>query len=150
MAGRGYSLIELVLTILLISLIAVMATTLFPGRAVNLGAQAQQLAGDIRYVQSLSMTRGARHFINLQTSSYSFANASGAVVHPATGSTAPMVLEGVSLTAPAGSYAFDGKGAPYTSSGALGADATITLTDTASGQTRSVVITQQTGRVTVP
>lgn len=148
MTGRGYSMIELVLTILLISIIAATAATLFPRGAVNLGAQAQQLAGDIRYVQSLSMTRGARHFINLQASGYSFANASGSVAHP--GGSASITLQGITLTAPSSSYGFDGKGVPYDSSGALSADATLTLTDTASSQTRSVIITQQTGRVTVP
>lgn len=147
MTSRGYSMMELVLTILLISIIAVTATTMFPGKAVNLGAQAQQLAGDIRYVQSLSMTRGARHFINLNATGYSFANASGSVDHP--GGSASITLQGLTLTFPSASYAFDGKGAPYDSSGALSADATLTLTDAASGQTRSVVITQQTGRVTV-
>lgn len=147
--GRGYSMIELVLTILLISIIAVTVTTLFPGQAVQLGARAQQLAGDIRYVQSLSMTRGVRHFINLSATGYSFANASGSVAHPATGTTTPIELQGTTLTFPSASYAFDGKGAPYDSTGALSADATITLTDAASGQTRRVVITRQTGRVSV-
>lgn len=146
--SRGYSLIELVLVILLISIIAATAISLFPGKAVELGAQAQQLAGDIRYVQSLSMTRGARHSIVLQANGYSIANASGAVAHP--GGSASITLRGITLTFPSASYAFDGKGVPYAGSTALATDATITLTDTASSQTRSVVITQQTGRVSVP
>ncbi|MCL4472203.1 MAG: hypothetical protein M1547_14015 [Gammaproteobacteria bacterium] len=125
MTGRGYSMMELVLTILLISIIAVTATTMFPGKAVNLG-----------------------HFINLNATGYSFANASGSVDHP--GGSASITLQGLTLTFPSASYAFDGKGVPYDStSTALASPATITLTDTASSQTRSVVITQQTGRVTV-
>lgn len=143
LTSRGYSMIELVLTILLISIIAVGATTLFPGRSINLAAQAQQVASDIRYTQSLSMTRGERHRINFATSTtYVILNSAGvAVAHPATGSSAPISLQSGITLAPLTSVRFDGKGTPSSAP---------TLTLTADGSQRTVTITAGTGRVAVP
>ncbi len=141
-AAPGYSLIELVLTILLISILAATMMTRFPDKAINLGAQAQQVASDIRYTQSLSMTRGERHRINFITSTtYLIVNLStgAAVAHPT-----PITLQPGITWAPLTSVSFDGKGAPSSAS-----DVTITLT-ASDGTQRSVVITRQTGRVTVP
>ncbi len=134
-------MIELVLTILLISIIAATMMTRFPDEAINLGAQAQQVASDIRYTQSLSMTRGERHRINFDTSTtYQILTTAGVpVAHPA-----PITLQPGITWAPLTSVSFDGKGAPSSAS-----DVTITLT-ASNGTQRSVVITRQTGRVAVP
>ncbi len=140
-------MIELVLTILLISILAATTMTLLPDKAINLGAQAQQVASDIRYTQSLSMTRGERHRINFVTSTTYriLTTAAGTpVAHPATGSSDPITLQPGITLAPLTSVSFDGKGAPSSAS-----DVTITLT-ASDGTQRSVVITRQTGQVTLP
>jgi hypothetical protein len=113
---------------------------------------AEQLAGDIRYTQSLAMTSGQRNRINinLAAASYQITTSAGVpVAHPATGSTAAISLGDVSLGGYSGYIAFDGKGIPYTdvSGTLLGTPAIITLSS--GGNTRQVVVSPQTGRVIV-
>lgn len=152
----GFTLIELVVVLLVV---AVLAAVFYPRSAhqpIDLGAQAQQLAGDIRYVQSLAMTQGQRYRINLTATTYFFtlADAGGTpVAHPATLSTAPIGLA-ASITMswsnlPSNLLAFDGKGIPYTDNLAttpLAADAVITLS---LGATRTVRVSPETGRALV-
>ena len=68
----GFSLIELVVVIVLT---AILVATFFPRAStkssLTIAGQAYQLASDIRYVQSLSMTRGQRYCVNLTSTGYS-------------------------------------------------------------------------------
>ncbi len=153
----GFTLVEIVVAILLIGLLAYSVIPRYQNRSVfDVNAQAQQLASDIRYTQSLAMTSGQRNRINLAAASYQITTSAGApVVHPATGSTAAVSLINVSLSGYnpplTNNYiAFDGKGVPYTDVVAgtlLGANATITLSS--GGNTRQIVVSPQTGRVLV-
>ena len=153
----GFSLIELVVVIVLT---AILMTTFFPRAStkgsLTIAGQAYQLASDIRYVQSLSMTRGQRFCLNLTTGGYTLTTASSTctssvgVEHP-TGMLLPLSLEGVSLswTNLSNNYViFSGVGVPFTDAAtALAADAVITLAG--DGGPKTVTVSPVTGRVVV-
>lgn len=151
-AENGFSIVELVVIIVLVGLLAFTAIPRMAGPSLALDAQAEQLAADIRYTQSLAMTRGDRFRINLTAASYQVTDSAGMnpQIHPGTSSTNPVLLKSVSLSGPLiNNYlAFDGRGIPYTvynSSTGMAASATITLTG--GSATRTVVISPETGRV---
>ena len=158
----GYTLVELVAVIVIASILAISVIPRAPSQAsLTLTARATQLASDIRYVQTLSMTNGQRYCLTLTPSSpysgYSLTTAASGctttVAHPGN-LTQPIGVCGSTtcITAPAlanGYLQFDGLGQPYTAANTLlAANAVITLTDSGSSQTVTVVPT--TGRVTVP
>jgi MSHA pilin protein MshC len=163
-ALRGFTLIELTVVLVLLALLAFIVVPRLSQNTIELSGQAEQVARDIRYAQTLSSTRGAvlgsqgRYCIFFTATGYQFRHNSNnsatpcttAVAHPATGSSAAVVLGGgtaVSTTNLTGNYAeFDTKGQP-TSLAAPAANATITLT--ATGGPRTVVISPVTGKVTV-
>ncbi len=160
-AAAGFTLTELVMVMVVIAIISAIALPRMGNAPVLVSTQAEQLAGDIRYVQTLAMTQGQRYIISFPSAtSYRFLDSTGtAIVHPATGSNAAITL-GANITLalqptfPAGNaLEFDGLGVPYsvttpaTLNGPLTQPATIKLTkDT---ENRSVTVTQETGRVTV-
>lgn len=157
MKEAGFNLIELVVILIILGILAASLLPRSTDRSISVGAQADQLAGDIRYVQSLAMTQGQRYRINLTATTYAFFAVSGgvAVPHPATGSTVPIQLaSGITITIPPTSLpsslvAFDGRGIPYTDAAAttqLAANAVITLSG--SGGSNTVTISPQTGKVT--
>lgn len=143
-----------------VAIVSAIALSRAGNNPVLVSTQAEQLAADIRYVQTLAMTQGERHIISFPSAtSYRFHDSAGnPVVHPLSGSNAAIVLgAGVALalqpTTPAGNaLGFDGRGVPYsvttpaTFNGALTAQATITLTKGA--ETRPATVTHQTGKVT--
>lgn len=154
-AARGFTLIELIMVILLIAILAFAAVERTPTTTLTVSAVADQLASDIRYAQSLSMTRGERYCIKyLSSTSYEFAktNCAVAVTHPA-GTTVVSLGSGITMSAwtnlPSGYAIFDGKGQPYvdTANTALAADAVITLSS--GSDSRTVRISPVTGRVMV-
>jgi len=156
--GRGFTLRELIVVLVIVGVISAIALTRTGNDPVMLSTQANQLAGDIRYVQALSMTQGQRYRINLTAGGYTFtrADAGGTpVVHPATGSTAQLNWNsGVTVALPptnlaSNLVAFDGRGAPYTNNlatTALTSQATITLSK--DGANALVTIEPYTGKVT--
>lgn len=153
---RGFTITELVLVIVLVGLMgAYFIGNKMPSRALPLEAQAQQLAGDIRFTQALSMFQNVRYRANLSASgSYQILDSSGsAITLQSLGSTTATLAHGVSLSASTNYLVFDGQGTPYTSSTAGGAgtkatsDQTITLTT--GSQSIVVGITRETGDVTV-
>jgi MSHA pilin protein MshC len=155
---HGFTLVELVVIITLLGILAFVAVPRFMNQgAVNVSVMAEQLANDIRFTQSLAMTSGQGNRINLTAATYQITTSAGVpIVHPVTGNTAPIPLNNASLSGYSppltNSYvAFDSKGVPYTdvaTNTVLVANATITLTT--GGNTRTVVISPQTGRVVVP
>jgi len=161
----GFTLTELVMVLAVVAIISAIAVSRMSNDPLLVATQAEQLATDIRYVQSLAMTQAAtapaqaRYRINfVSTSTYTLTMADGtAVPHPVTGSAAATGLSsGVTMTLPPTNLGnsllgFDGRGIPYTDapvSVLLGATATITLTKNA--VTRSVTVAPETGLVRVP
>lgn len=152
-AEQGFSLPELIAVILISAILAVVALTQWSGSPINLAAQADQLASDIRYIQGFSTSHGQRYRINFSADRYGFTNLSGTTPlnHPVT-NTAQLILEqGTSLSATVPFIAFDGVGAPYITATLPGTplttDAVVTLSS--DGQSRSVRISPETGRVLV-
>jgi len=152
----GFTLIELTIVIIILSVLAATAFFSWPATTLNLDGQANQIAADIQYAQTLSMTSGQRYrFVKLSSTTYQILNASGSTVSLYGRSTVTLngnITFGTLTNLPNNLVAFDGEGSPYTDTGspgtALASTATINLS--ASGQTTTVSITPQTGRVTVP
>ncbi len=153
--NSGFTLVELVVVLVLISVLAVSVMFRGGGNVVSSGASVQQLASDLRYVQALSMTRGQRYCMKFTITSYQLATDTTntctiAVAHPSTGSTSPVTLDNstlaLSVNLTNAYIAFGGKGAPYSdATTALTANASLTLT---SGGTSSVIlVSPETGRV---
>lgn len=161
-AQRGFTLVELVVTVLLLSILAAALWQRAPAReSLTLLGRAEQLASDIRYAQALSMTTGERHCLVFEPSSgppytgYRLrrdASCASAAEHPA-GATQPVaVCLGAACVSAAGIAAgqlqFDGLGVPQSPAGtALGGAAVITLAD--DGGSRQITVSPQTGRVRV-
>ena len=153
--AKGFTLIELIMVMVVVAVLAVVASMRMPGDGINVSAQAEQLASDIRYTQSLAMSRGQRFQINFTASSYQITNDAGvAQVHPSTGQTAAVglgstVLSGYNPPLTGNILAFSSLGVPYTdATTALAALATLTLTS--GGEAITVRVAPQTGRVQVP
>jgi len=161
--NRGFTLVELVVVLLLVAILAFFVAPRLSQNTVELSSQAEQVATDVRYAQTLSMTRGAalgsqgRYCIFFTATGYQFRHNNNsyatpcttAVVHPATGSATAIVLSGtaVAIANLTGNYIeFDTKGQP-TSFIAPAGDATVTLN--ATGGPRKVVISPVTGKATV-
>ena len=159
----GFTLVELVVVLMLAAILAFFALPRLSQNTLELSGQAEQVASDIRHAQTLSMTRGAalgsqgRYCVFFTATGYQYRHNNNsyatpcttAVSHPATGSTAAIVLSGTAVAAAnlTGSYIeFDTKGQP-TSLTAPASNATVTLN--ATGGPRVVVISPVTGKVTV-
>ncbi len=153
---QGFTLIEMVTVLIVISIIGVTAMLRWPAQGINLGAQANQLANDIRYTQSLAMTNGMRYYLVRQTSTtYQIMNSAGTPVTLAMGNTTMTLNSGITFgtltNLPNNLIAFDGKGTPYITASspgtALAATATIPLVS--GSNTITISILAGTGRVTV-
>ena len=159
--NRGITLVELIVVMLIVGIIGFFVVPRLSQNTIELTGQAEQTARDIRYAQTLSTTRGAalgsqgRYCIFFTATGYQLRNngnsyatpCTTAVVHPATGSSAAIVLSGtaVSTTNLTGNYLeFDTKGQP-TSLTAPASNATVVLT--ATGGPRTLVISPVTGKV---
>lgn len=145
----GFTLVELVAVLLIAALLAVTAISRYPGKGMDVGAQAEQLASDIRYVQTLSMSRGERYCLHLDASSYQIrrSNCSITVTHPVAGTT-DVSLQSTGITAAnltGNNIEFDGKGRPTT----LASPAVATITLSAGGASKTVAVAPETGRVVV-
>jgi len=152
--NQGFTLVEIIIVLVLAAILAIGAMARLPNTTLTLGAQADQLASDIRLTQSMAMTRGQRFRINLNAGTYQIVAQDGTanVVHPVTGTTGPVSLNST-LTTTNAFIVFDGKGTPYIDAATpgtplAGLGATITLTT--DGQARTVTIQRETGRVQVP
>ena len=160
---RGFTLVELVVVLLLIAILGFVALPRLSQNTLELSSQTEQVAADIRYAQTLSMTRGAalgsqgRYCIFFTATGYQYRNNGNSyatpctvpVNHPATGSSAAIVLAGTAVSTAnlTGNYLeFDTKGQP-SSLAAPASDATITLT--ATGGPRSVLVSPVTGKARV-
>ncbi len=166
--NRGFTLVELLVVLLLIAILAFVVAPRLSQNTLELSGQAEQVATDVRYAQALSMTRGAalgpqgRYCIFFTATGYQYRHNNNsyatpcttAVAHPATGSSAAIVLSGsiavstTNITNATGNYIeFDTKGQPTSFTPAPASDATVTLN--ATGGPRKVVISPVTGKATV-
>ncbi len=155
--AAGFTIIELVLVI---AIIGILAVTVVPQwdttTGLNVNFTARQMANDFRYAQALSMSTGLRYrFVVLSSSSYEITNNAGSAIILPSGGTQMTLTQGVTIgtltNMPNNLIAFDSRGIPYTDTGSPGTAlaSTAAVPVTASGMTRSVQVTPQTGYVTL-
>ena len=123
MNTRGFTLIELILVLVLLTIIAVFAMPrLGDVPSMKSGAFADKLRADIRYAQNLAMTRGQRVRVTFAAASYDLTIGATHVIDPSTGNVYPVLLgvgdyAGIAITMPtgfSGNYVeFDSLGTPY-------------------------------------
>jgi len=148
----GFSLLELVLVLILVGVLAVFAAPrLITTQSITLPAVANQLIGNIRYAQNLSMSQGQRYRVNFAAGSYGITDMSGsaASLPPTAGavvSLSPVVLSGWNPPLTNGYVAFDTRGVPYISA-TTALVGTVTLTLTSGSETATITIAPETGRV---
>lgn len=150
--AKGFTLVELVFIILVIGILAVVAVPRWTATPMGLEFEARRVLNDIRYTQMMSMTTGERYrWVSVSGNAYSIMNESGTAIMLPSGGTVLVFSGGVTFGSfsnlPNNLVAFDSLGAPYINATlpgtALAATGAIALT--AGGQTRSVLITPQTG-----
>ncbi len=153
---RGFTLIEFVIVIILMGIIGGAVTLIWPKSNINLGAQARQLASDLRYAQALSMSKDQRYrVVKLSSTTYQIQDSTGtAITLPVGGTTVTLnsdITFGTLTNLPNSLVVFGGSGIPYSDTAipgtALASTATIPLTNGTFTQTIS--ISPQTGRIIV-
>lgn len=161
----GFSITELIVVIVLLGLLAAFITIIWPGSSINLHAQAAALANDIRYTQSLAMSRGQRFYlIKTSNNSYQIGYIDGGnsvtIALPSGGSTATLdshISFGTFTNLPNNLIAFDSEGIPYVDTVSPGTPLTTVVTPssptasiqltTTDGYSSTVSITPETGKV---
>lgn len=149
----GITLFELILVIAIAGLLLVVSMPEFPGFAVELRTQAEQLAGDIRYTQSISMHRGARFRINFFSTYYTITDLAGtaSIPNPSNNAAQKNMESGIILSLnasiPNSFLVFDGRGAPYVDTGSTGLSSTGTITLAHDTETQLVQVSPETGAV---
>lgn len=150
MKAKGFTIIELIIVLVIISIITYLSISR-PNDSPELGAQAQKMASDIRYIQFLAMSRHEMLKVNFSSSNYSMTESDGttAVILPTTNTNSASFETGTTASASASEVYFDFLGIPYaTTTTALASNVTITLTAT-DGNTKTLTLSPETGYVAI-
>jgi prepilin-type N-terminal cleavage/methylation domain-containing protein len=151
---RGFTLIEVVIVIAMMSILAAITVLRWPGSNINIGAEARQLANTIRYTQALAMSTNQRyHFYRASATTYQIRNASSTPIALPNGVTTGTLGSGITFgtftNLPNNLVAFGGNGAPLTDLGSTALATTATIPITNGTITQTITITPATGRVIV-
>ena len=151
----GFTLLEFTIVLVIIGIIAVFVSFFWPDSIVNLDAAANQIANDIRYTQSLSMNKGERYrWIKTSATTYQIVDSGGSPILLSGGNTTQTLASGITfgslVNLPNNLVAFDGKGVPYTDTGSTQLSSTASIALIAQSDSSTILITPQTGRVSVP
>ncbi len=155
-SNRGFSLIELVVVIVLAAILSVAVFSRAPSKgALTINGQAEQLAADLRYAQTLVQTQGQRICVDFTAAGYRLTTAASSCatdVETGAGYTGQIALEGITLTnnLPSNRLVFGDKGVPYTDTSGTALVATAQVTLSGEGGTVVVYVSPVTGRVCVP
>ena len=142
---RGFTLIELVITIVVMSILILVAVLKMPSVPLF---QAHGFSGillhDLNLTKSLSMSENQKYRIVIGASSYQIQDQNGvAIIHPETNGAAIVYPVGVTIT-PTMTLIFDSMGQPYNGAGTA-LTTTLSLTVTATGMSQVVSVSPQTG-----
>ncbi len=155
MRAKGFSLIELVMVIVIIAILAAFAVPFWTSASLSVDSQANQLAGDIMYTQSLALASGQRYYlIQMSSKTYQIRNGSGtAIAYPGTGNTTITLASGITfgtlVNLPNNLVEFDGDGIPYSTTSTPGTplSSAAQIPVTGFGATKTATITPRTGWV---
>lgn len=156
--NHGFTLLELIIVITVLAILSVYAIFNWPDSNLNVNAEAQLFANNIRYTRSLSMTKGERYrIVKLSASSYTITNSAGTAIIFPSGKTSVTLPTGISFGAwnnlPNNLIAFDSKGRPYIDSLNPGTSFNPTTTYSifiaGGGINETIIISPTTGRVIV-
>ena len=132
----GFTIIELIISIIIVGILATVISINFPHVAtnINLNAQAESLANDIRYAQNFAMTKGehCQFEVFTQTNNYRINNST---IHLDKKISFGAITNNLII--------FNSNGVPY-----INNTATINLTTT-NGNTATITIYPETGSVTI-
>lgn len=152
---RGFSLVELLVVMVLMTIVSMFAYMAWPKDDFDVSAQAESLASDIRYTQALSVAKNERHRVDFTNPvQYQILDGSGSLVLiPSVNATAVPFKAGITHNTTINYLVFDGHGAPYsstTSSGSgtvLSGDLVIVISGTLG--TKQILVISETGGVFV-
>jgi len=147
MHSKGFTLIELVTVLLILSALAVYALPRWAPDDTTVAAQADRLARDLRHTQALAMNQGRTlSFEVVSAASYRAADSGTTVTDPATRENFLVTLDnGVTLSGPATD--FDSLGRPASAGSLLAAPRVFTVTG--SNRSATVTVNPVTGYVAV-
>lgn len=151
----GFTTIELVITIVVLAILASFVIARMPGPSHSVSAQANLLASNLRSAQNLSMTKYERYRLVIAGNSYYIADGSGSAILMPSGGTSTALSSGTTFgtltNMPNNLIAFGSKGVPYNSSSSSAAPITAAASIVVSkdGQSRTVTIAPETGRVNI-
>lgn len=150
MKSHGFSLIELTMVMILISVLAVIAFTALPSRQIfQVQGSAGSLRADLNLTKSIAMAQNQPYRIVISANSYQIINNStlAAIVSPGTNTTTFQYPTTVNFS-PIGTITFDSLGKPYSGAGTGTPIASASvLTVTSNGATKTVTISPETGFV---
>jgi len=154
---KGFTFIEFVIVLIIISVLVAIAIPMWPGTSINASAQADQVAADILYTQTLSLTTGERHrFVRLSTTTYQIQDSTGtAIRNPGAGATTITLNSGITFgtftNLPNNLIVFDGKGIPYTTTAIPGTTlaAIASIPIVSASLTKTIQIRPTTGWISV-
>lgn len=152
---RGFSLVELIVVMMLMTIVGMFAYMAWPKDDFDVSAQAESLASDIRYVQSLSVAKNERHRVDFTNpAQYRILDGSGTLVLiPSVNATVVPFKAGITHNTTINYLVFDGRGIPYsstTSSGSgtvLSGDLVIVISGTLGS--KQILVISETGGVFV-
>lgn len=142
--NQGLTLIELVVVIVIALAIGISAIVFWrPHLSINLQAQADRIASDIRYVQALAAAERKLYKFNYGGSTYYFTDSlEHKVYYKPLVTTDPVIHLGLDIS-------FSGSGyVEFNNTEIPTAGATIRIQS--GGETKDIVVDQSTGRVFVP
>ena|SRR3990167_3948981 len=151
----GFSLIELIIVLTLMMIVGSVAYMAWPNDDFNVSAQAESLASDIRYAQSLSTAKNERYRVDFTNpSQYQILDSTGtAIVIPAVNATTVTFPTGITQTSVINYLVFDTHGTPYSSTTSNGSGTVLTgnLIIVVSGTlgTKQILVESETGGVFV-
>lgn len=152
---RGFSLIELIIVLILMTIVGSVAYMAWPNDTFNVSAQAESLASDIRYTQALSVTKNARYRVDFTNpAQYQILDSTGtATTIPSVNATTVAFATGITHSSAINYLVFDGHGAPYSSTTSNGGGTVLSgdLIIVVSGTlgTKQILVVSETGGVFV-
>ena len=148
--SRGFTAIELVVTIVLVAILAATAIARWGSTAdKSVGYQADRLARDIRHAQMLAFTRSEKLTLTIASStSYQVVDSGGSVINdPAKGGSFVQDLQNGVTISGGPSITFDSLGRP--TSGGTPTNSSVSFTVAGDAKTATVTVAPLTGFVAV-